>query len=64
MKKNNFGVNEFLLMERVYPKCCFPLNLLEMIDLSLEVFFCFGLIISSEVNFLVVKGYEYILQGV
>jgi hypothetical protein len=64
MKKNDFGVNESILMERVYSKCCFSLNLPEMIDLSLKVFFCFGLIVSFEINFWVIKGYEYILQGV
>jgi hypothetical protein len=64
MKKNDFSVNKFLLMEKVYSKCCFPLNLSEMIDLSLKVFFCFGLIVSFEINFWVVKRYEYILQGV
>ena len=35
MKKSDFVVNEFLLIGRVYPMCCFHLNLPKMVDSSL-----------------------------
>jgi hypothetical protein len=38
-KKSSFdlGVNEILLTGRVYTRCCFPLNLYCMVDLSPKI---------------------------
>jgi hypothetical protein len=41
-KIDDFSVNGFLLMEKVYKRCFFPLNLHEMIDLNPKMFLITG----------------------
>jgi hypothetical protein len=36
MKNGYFGINRFLSMKRVHPRCYLPLTMLEMVDLILK----------------------------
>jgi hypothetical protein len=62
-KTNDFGVTEFLLMGRVYPRCS-PLKLAWNGISKPEKNFGFRLIVGFRANFWIVRSYKYILQGV
>jgi hypothetical protein len=51
-------------MKRVYLKCFFFLNLLEIIDLNLKKKISLRFIIGFGAKFLVIKSYEYVLQSI
>lgn len=63
-KPSDFGFNMFLFVSKVYIRCFFSFKLAWNGESEPENNFSFRLIVGFEDNFLVVRGYKYILHGV